>query len=174
MIVFLMILVWVMQLDAYNPHHADKVLQLVKSKQPVNASRCDFRGLSDLFKNLNFSNAQFSGAMFDQISASPQMQSFLIQIPGQQSNLSSVNFSNASLVSTSFKNTILKNVNFSGADISYANFSGADLTGASLDLAKNSNLALFCGAIMPDGSKPTGSTWKSKSGKIIYLRCASS
>jgi uncharacterized protein YjbI with pentapeptide repeats len=147
------------ELVAYNAHHASKVLQKVKSGQFVNASHCDFRGLGLLFKGLNLSGAQLSGVLFD------------IQNK-QNSDLSGVNFSNATLVSTSFKGANLKNANFSNADVCYADFSGADLTGALLDKAKNVNLALFCKATMPDGTKPVGATWTSKSGKVIQLHCS--
>lgn len=167
-------LFYALSLQAYNARHVDQVLQIQKQKQSINASRCDFRGIGDAFKGLNFSGMQFSGALFDTVSDAANPAPSLVQIAGQKSDLTNVNFSNASLVSTSFQGAVLQKVNFAGADISYANFAGADLTGAKLDGAQNASLALFCGAIMPDGTKPTSDTWTSPSGKVFYLRCSPS
>ena len=162
------------QLQAYNEQHLASLQKAVKNETFVNCSRCDFRGVgSKLSGFLNLKGAQLSGAMFSTVAAATNPKPILIEIPGQNCDLSDANFFNATLVSTSFDGAKLTNANFDGADIAYASFAGADLTGAKLDGAINCELALFCGATMPDGTKPTGSTWTSKKNKVFYLRCAS-
>jgi uncharacterized protein YjbI with pentapeptide repeats len=165
----------VFHLYAYNPHHVQKLQQAVQKNEFVNASRCDFRGVGTLLKAINLTGAQLCSALFNSLPSVINPKPCLVEVSNQVSDLSNVNFSNATLVSTSFKNTILKGANFTGADISYADFTGADLTGAKgLDKALNERLALFCNTTMPDGTKPTGSTWTSSSGKVFYMRCSTS
>lgn len=173
LVIKIIVLFCSVQLFSYNLQHAQKLKTMVSTGTNVNASHCDFRGLGDFFQGLNFTGMQLTGTLFGPISAAPTLQSFLVQIPGQVSDLSNCNFKNATLVSTSFESAILHKANFNGADIAYANFSNADLTGAKLDKALNADLALFCGATMPDGTIPTGSTWTSKSGKVFQLHCSS-
>ena len=171
-IIQIMILFCSVQLYSYNLKHATKLKTMVTAGTGVNASHCDFRGLGDFFKGLNFTGIQFTGALFGSVSSAPTLQSFLVQVPSQVSDLSKCNFKNATLVSTSFESATLHKVNFNGADIAYANFSNADLTGAKLDGALNADLALFCGATMPDGTIPTGSTWTSSKGNVFQLHCS--
>ncbi|MBP6892664.1 pentapeptide repeat-containing protein [Candidatus Babeliales bacterium] len=159
-------------LQSYNPQHVQALQKAVKNKKIVNCSKCDFRGVGNLFKGLKLKGAQLSGAMFSKVVQATNPKPILIEILGQNCDLSGVDFFNATLVSTSFDGANLSNANFYGADVAYANFAGADLTGAKLDGAINCKLALFCGAIMPDGTKPTGLTWTSKKGKIFYMHCA--
>lgn len=157
--VFFVVLLMSIQLYGYNPHHAAKLLQAIKAGGLINVSGCDFRGCGSLLKGLNFSNAQFAKVLFDTISTNAMPQAHLIKIPGQKSDLTGCNFSGVCLVSTGFQGAILRGANFTGADIAYANFQGADLTGAiGLESALHVNLALFCGAIMPDGKVCSGNT----------------
>lgn len=160
-------------LGAYNPQHVKILKTMIKNKKFINCSRCDFRGTGDLLKGLKFNSAQFSGAMFSKVPAATNPKPNLIEIANKICDLSNADFFNATLVSTSFEGANLSNANFYGADVAYANFANADLTGAKLDGAINCELALFCGATMPDGTKPTGSIWTSKKGKVFYMRCAS-
>jgi uncharacterized protein YjbI with pentapeptide repeats len=172
-IIKILLFTYCTSLGAYNPQHVASLQKMVKNKEFINCSRCDFRGTGSLLKGLKLHSAQLSGAMFSQVPAATNPKPVLIEIPGQNCDLSNVDFFNATLVSTSFDGANLSNANFYGADVAYANFAGANLTGAKLDGAINCELALFCGATMPDGTKPTGSTWTSKKGKIFYMRCAS-
>lgn len=172
-----MLALWVVSLDAYNAYQADQVLQALAQNKKLNCSGCDFRGLGTLFKQKKLSNMNLSGVLFGRISDTALPAASLIKIPNQVSDLTKVNFAGSTLVSTSFEGSILKYANFANADIAYANFSQADLTGViGLDQAKNSSLASFAGAIMPDGSQPTGTTWTSAPsknypmGKVFYLR----
>ena len=162
------------QLNAYNAQQVAMVQQAMQANEFVNAARCDFRGLGSVLSGVNLSGAQLAGAVFDAIPATVDPQPGLMQIANQNSDLTNTNFSNATLVATSFKGATLKGANFAGADICYVDFTGADLTGAvGLDKAINARLALFCNTTMPDGTLPTGSTWTDSSGKIFYMRCAS-
>ncbi|MBP7854575.1 pentapeptide repeat-containing protein [Candidatus Babeliales bacterium] len=171
---FLIILSLVSTLNSYNVQHLKKLKkQLSLKEKNINISHVDFRGLGHFLENVDLSNVQACGALFSEMSLTPiPVFAGLIQVPGQLTNLSNVNFSNASLVSTNFKGAILHNVNFSNADLAYANFSNADLTGAKLNKAKNIELAMFCDAIMPDGTKPTGSIWTSPTGHQIQVHCS--
>lgn len=169
----ILFLIFSMPLFSYNPQHVKALQQAVKNKEFINCSRCDFRGVGSLLKGLNLQNAQLSGALFSTVASATNPKPNLIEIPNQNCDLSGVSFFNAALVSTSFEGANLSGASFYGADIAYANFYGANLTGAKLDGAINSELALFCNATMPDGTKPTGTTWTSKKGKVFYMRCAS-
>lgn len=161
------------QFQAYNPEHIKKLQEQIANNGFVNASRADFRGIGALLKDLNLSKAQLCAALFDSLPLVIIAKPCLVESANQVSDLSGVNFSGATLVSTSFKNTILKGANFTDVDICYADFTGADLTGViGLDTAQNERLALFCNTTMPDGTKPTGSTWTSSSGKVFYMRCS--
>ncbi len=166
-------LIFAMPLFSYNPQHVKALQQAIKNKEFINCAACDFRGVGNVFKGLNLKGAQLSGAMFSVVDAATLAKPALIEVPGQNCDLSGVDFFNATLVSTDFEKANLQKANFYGADIAYANFAGADLTGAKLDGAINADLALFCGATMPDGTVPTGQTWTSKKGKVFSMRCAS-
>lgn len=155
---------------AYNQMHVSTVQ--TTTIQPIVASGCDFRGAASLLKNVNFSGAQLAGALFNANEKEETPAAGTIKIPSQTTDLSSVNFSGATLVSTGFKKTVLRNAIFDNADIRYADFTGADLRGAKLDKALNVSLARFDGAIMPDGTKCTGKTWTSASGKQFYCHCS--
>lgn len=168
-----LILFFFTSLVAYNPQHVKSLQFMIKNKEFINCSGCDFRGAGSLLKGLKLNGAQLSGAMFSQVPAATNPKPNLIEVANQICDLSNADFFNATLVSTSFEGAKLTNANFYGADVAYANFANADLTGAKLDGAINCELALFCGATMPDGTKPTEATWTSKKGKVFYMRCAS-
>jgi len=154
----------------YNQMHVSTV-QTTKV-QPIVASGCDFRGAGSLLQKVNFVGAQLSGALFNANGQEETPAAGTIKIPGQTTDLSGVNFSGAICVSTSFKKTVLRGAIFDNADIMYADFTGADLRNAKLDKAINVSLARFDGATMPDGTKCTGTTWQSASGKVFYCHCS--
>lgn len=155
------------------PYNQMHVLGAQSAKElPITASGCDFRGSAALLKNVNFINAQISGALFNANGTDETPAVGTVKIPGQTTDLSGLNFSGASCVSTGFKGTILRRAIFDNADICYADFTGADLRGAKLDKAQNVSLARFDGAIMPDGTKCTGKTWTSASGRVFYCHCS--
>jgi len=161
-----------MLIESYNTVHIAKVIKSAQSGQVINGSRCDLRGSGSLLKSLNLSKCNFSGALFNANDANVVPAGGTVKVPSQVTDLSGVNFSGALLVSTGFAGTKCAGTNFDGADICYADFSNADLTGTlNLDKAQNSSLARFCGATMPDGSKFTGTTWQSSSGKTFYSHC---
>lgn len=170
---YIFIVLSVSWINAYNKMHVQMVQQLSAKGQPINVSGCDFRGAAGLLKSVNFSNAQASGAAFNINDANVIATAGTVKIPNQTTDLTGVNFSGAQLVSADFRGSILKNANFTGANVLFADFTNADLTGAQIDKVQNLFFAKFCGAIMPDGSKCTGKTWTSKTGKQIYCHCAS-
>lgn len=157
-------------LIGYNQMHVSTVLST--SAQPIIASGCDFRGAGSMLQKVNFAGAQLGGALFNANDKQETPAVGTVKIPGQVTDLSNVNFSGAICVSTGFKKTVLRNAIFDNADIRYADFTGADLRGAKLDKALNVSLARFDGAIMPDGTKCTGKTWQSASGKFFYCHCS--
>lgn len=168
---FLMLLMSLL-VETYNELHVSKIVSLSKLGQPINASRCDFRGSGSLLRSLNLSKSNLGGALFNANDTSVVPATGTVKVPGQITDLSYVNFSGALLVSTGFSGVKFEGANFDGADICYADFTGADLRGAlNLDKAKNSSLARFCGATMPDGSTFTGKTWQSSAGKTYYSHC---
>lgn len=167
--ILLMFLICCMQTYPYNQKHVDTLTASLKSKKKdrqTNFSRCDFRGVGTVFKGVDFRGFELSGVLFDVISDIAMPQASLVKIPGQKSDLSKANFSGLQLYSTSFKGAILKGANFTNTDIAYANFTDADLTGViGLETTKNSHLACFCGATMPDGTVANGLIWVSPPSK---------
>lgn len=157
-------------LHGYNAYHVQVAQQMSAQGQPLNVSRCDFRGVGKLLQGVNFAGVQASGVLFSPCDSSQQIAGIICKA-GQLSDLTGVNFTGTNLISASFKNTILKGANFTGADIAYADFSGADLTGAKIDGALNVQTAIFCNAIMPDGVRCKTGSWKSKSGKVFNCGC---
>lgn len=158
-------------IHSYNKLHVQMLQNAIRNKKRINASRCDFRGTGTLLKGLNFSNGQLSGAIFSTPTKTSKVGG-IVSIPDQKSDLTGANFSSCSLISTDFAGAILKDVHFTDADLSYANFAGADLTGAIFTGVQNIELAIFCGAIMPDGSVCNGTSWTDRSEKItIYCNC---
>ena len=157
---------------SYNKQHVALFQKKIAKKDAfINVSRCDFRGTGDILKGIKCPGAQLSGATFA-MSTEKAVVGGIISIPNQKSNLAGADFSNSVCVSTDFSDTILSGANFTRADIAYANFSGADLTNAVFKNVKNSELATFCGATMPDGSVCTDGLWQNKSKSItLYCNC---
>lgn len=161
-------------LFSYNTLQFNTIISAVKAGTSINASRCDLRGIGSLLRGLNFSKANFSGALFNVIHHDDAPTIGTIKVAGQISDLTGANFTGALLVSTGFSGALLQGVNFAGADVCYADFTNANLKGAiNLDKAKNISLARFCGATMPDGTKFTGATWQSPAGVTYYSHCSS-
>ncbi len=155
----------------YNSVHVQAIIQKAQQAKFINASGCDLRSCAALLQQVNFSGAQLSGALFDGNDSSNTPTIGTVKID-QPTILAGVNFSGAVCVSTSFRKANLQNADFSKANILYADFSGADLRGAKLSKAQNITLARFDGAIMPDGSKCTGQTWKNADGKVFYCHAS--
>lgn len=167
-LLFVIVTIMSSSLYSYNKIHVQKVKTKASNKEYINASRCDFRGAD--MSDLELSGSQLSGANFG-IAKKAAKSAGIISIPGQKTNLSGANLSNAALVSAEFKGANLQKANLSGANVLNANFTDADLTGANIDGLEHGQYAVFCGAIMPDGTQFTGKTWKSKSGQLLYAHC---
>lgn len=170
-IVLMLVLNFYSVFYAYNKQHVALLKKFLVNNSVVNISRCDFRGAGSLLKGISCSGGQLSGATFA-MSTQKAVVGGIISVPNQKTDLTGSNFSNSVCVSVDFSNTILKNVNFSGADLLYANFSNADLTGAIFTNVQNAELAIFCGAIMPDGSSCSNGIWQNQSKSItLYCNC---
>ena len=156
------------KLVSYNTLHLEKVQAMAASNSYINASRCDFRGAD--MAGIQLANSQLSGANFGTPKKNAKTAG-IISIPGQKTDLSGANLSNAKLVSAELGGANLQKANLSGANVLNANFTGADLTGANIDGMIHGQYAVFCGATMPDGTKFSQKTWKSKSGQLLYSHC---
>ena len=158
-------------LFGYNEVHVNTLLQQVESGDVLNASGCDFRGAGTLLQGVKIpSGSILSGANFG-ICKSSKSQTGCVCIPNQVTDLTEVVFKDVELVSVNFEKAMLKKANFSGANLMNANFSNADLRGANFKGAQNIDLAVFCGATMPDGTRCTSKTWKSRSKTMFYCHC---
>lgn len=153
----------------YVKSHVKSVKTKAANKELVIASNVDFRG-ADL-SGIDLTNAQLSGANFG-VATKKSNTVGVVSIPGQKTNVQKVNFSGSKCISTNFEKANLQNSNFTGAIILNANFSNANLTGAILEDLIFQDQAVFCGAVMPDGTTLTGNkSWKNKKGQIFYAHC---
>ena len=166
----LLLIMTTSSVESYIPHQVDLLKKYLSQKIVPNCSGCDFRGAGVALQGINFSGLQLSGATFA-INKSKHIVPGLVNVVGQKTTLKGVSFAGAILISTDFAGAQLQGADFTGADIRYANFTGANLTGAKFDKTLNSDTAVFCNAIMPNGEIMKGSSWTSPTGETFLAHC---
>lgn len=156
----------------YVEHHVNIVLERsAKLKQgsitprDLNISSCDFREAGSLLKGIYLSGVTAAGVNFG-LFQNKQAHQF----SKGPTDLTGADFSASYLGSANFDGCILKNANFDSANVIKTNFANADLTGASFKNAQNVDLAVFRGAIMPNGQKWAQEAWKNNRVAMFKLK----
>ncbi len=151
-IYFFIFLIQGYDLFTYNELQVSKVLQHIAKRTPIVASGGDFRGLGTILRGKNMSNSFLSGASFAKNEKDVIYTAGTIKISNQGSDLTGTNFSNSELKGINFRGAILERAVFDGADVEMTDFSETNLKNASFKGTKNMDKAIFCKAILPDGT----------------------